>query len=350
MSARRSASALLLLCSLFACGGDAETPPLDELMLRDTLLAEPSVIAQLRPDVRQRLRARFTSERLRSDATTEVTVQQDAPLANQVLVMDAARHVAQRDALLTGSWQHIDQTVQAIAFIAPVAEHPTSTLPPLQGDISGNTILMEQRALEGEAGAVIEQLLKSSGAQRIERVVAWPIAALSAGGTVYVNAAWLTAMDVVGCGGGSNGGGSNPGGSGPTGAAQQSGSYMYLVGGEASQTAQAGGGDGSEDEGQEGVNRASGFGSCSSFDGCSKACDSTSSSCNSASSSCSYCNDPTGDKACCRACSTTSIAPRSPLVAYGALFWLMLPLAFLMLIEGRGSALRRMMSRIGRRS
>lgn len=359
MSARTSASALLFCCSLFACGGGEETPPLDELMLRDSLLAEPAVIAQLRPDVRQRLRARFSAERLRTDATTEFTTQQDAPLANQVLVMDAARFSAGRDALISGSLQRIDQTgqrTQAAAFIAPVGDHPASTLPPMQGDMSGETILMEQRALEGEAGAVIEQLLKSSNAQRIERVIAWPIAALSAGGTVYVNASWLTAMDKIGCSSGSNsGGGSNPG-TGPAGAAQHHGSYMYLVGGEAAQAAQEGGGEGSAEEGSDGVNRASGFGSCDScssgLDGCTKACDSTSSSCNSASSSCSYCNDPTGDKACCRACSTTAVAPRSPIVAYGALFWLMLPLGFLMMLDGRGSRLRRMMSRVraGRRS
>lgn len=361
MSARTSAAALFLIVSLFACGSGEETPPLDELALRDSLLAEPSVIAQLRPDVRQRLRARFVSERLRADAITEFTPQQDTPLANQVLGMDATRFSAGRDALIAGSWQQVDHTgqngqrTQAVAFTAPVAEQPTSTLPPMQGDMSGDTILMEQRALAGEAGAVIEQLLQTSNAQRVERVIAWPIAALSAGGTVYVNASWLTAMDKIGCSSGSNGGGSNSGGTAPAGAAQQNGSYMYLVGGETAGTAQQGGSEGSGEAGKEGVNRASGFGSCdscsSSFDGCNKACDSTSSSCNSTSSSCSSCNDPTGDKACCRACSTTSVAPRSPLVAYGALFWLMLPLGFLMLIEGRGNRLRRIMSRVrGRRS
>jgi hypothetical protein len=345
MHARASASALFFACSLFACGGGEESPPLDEMPLRDTLLAEPRSIAQLPTDVRQRLRARFSAERLRADATTEVSLQPGMTFANQVLLMDATRFSAGRDALLSGTWQELPQTAQATAFIAAVGSQPLAELPPLEGDLSGSTLLMEQHALTGEAGAVVEGLLRATSARRLERVVSLPLAALSANGTVYVNAAWLTAMDpqTTSC---SGGGGSNPGGAngagGPSGAT--GGSYMYLVGGEAAAAAAEASESGEGEDGQEGVNRASGFGDCSScnssLSSCNSACNSTSSACSSSSSSCSSCNDPTGDKACCRACAMTPAAPQSPLVAYGALFWLLLPFGFLALVDRRRARAR----------
>lgn len=386
MHVLRKLAALLVLPAAMAmaipgCGGGDDQPPLDEMTLRDVLLADPEVVAHLQKDARDRLRTRFHDQRLTPDAVTEVTVSSSLPLLNQVVTMDAARFHAGRDALLTGAWQTTNTGAEAVPFSAVVGTKPQAPLPPLGGDLSGDTLLSAERALEGQAGAIVEALIAMTGATKIERVTAWPIAALATMDTVYVNGSWLVAMDesATGCGaGGGSGGGGKTAPAGPP----QNGLYGYLVSGDGTGQDKAGGvgGDGTEGDGTdtiEGQNKASGSDFCSSSSSsCSNSCNSASNSCNSASNSCnsasnscsssasscsnsaSSCSDPnntdcdpTHDKECCRSCSmgsrTTNVVPQSPIMAFASLFWLLAPLGFLLMRENRiGAKLRRLHLRL----
>ena len=116
--------------------------------LRDVLLADPGVVAHLQKDARDRLRTRFNDQRLTADAVTEVTVSSSLPLLNQVVTMDAARFHAGRDALLTGAWQTTNTGAEAVPFSAVVGAKPQAPLPPLGGDLSGDTLISAERALE----------------------------------------------------------------------------------------------------------------------------------------------------------------------------------------------------------
>jgi hypothetical protein len=341
-------SALAVVSVLFACGGE-EQPPLDQLTLRDALLADPTVIAQLGSSARQNLSARFTDDRMRASATISVPLQTGAPLVTGVLAMDSVRFSTGMDALLTGTWRSTSVGAEALAFTAAIGTRPKGVLPAWAGDPSGITTLSEERALAGAAGAAVEELLRASGARQLERVVAWPVAALATDDTVYVNAAWLVALDEQAQGSGSAA--TSGGASSASKGTQLVGNYVYLATGEDSLHASSVNGTvdssdpSSSSSGTEPINGAtasSGSSLCdsssSSNSSCSS-CDNSNNSCNSSSSSttnnnsCSTSSCDPQDKACCRAC-TVGAVPTNPLVGYAALLWLFLPLGFLLSCEG----------------
>ncbi len=339
---RRNRFEMLLVFALFAlenCGGDAE-PPLEDMPLRDALLAEPGVIAHLSSKARQHLRERFATSRLLYDADTLLNGHADKPFLQQVAAMDAVRFAQGRDALLTGSWLVTSAGAQAVSFSASILAQPQNPLPPLGGDFSAETTLFEQRALAGPAGAAIEQLLASSGAQSVQRVVAWPIAALASADTVYVNAAWLVAMDEnsSGCGSAGNAGNFE---TSPTANANQGGLYGYLVSGGSGLDTSAGAGAAAAEgditeAGPHSPNQASSSDLCSSSSCKSSDCSTSdcnnSTDCNNNNNSCHSSDCDSSDKSCCRACTIAAPAP-NPLLGNGALLWLLLPLGFLLKSE-----------------
>lgn len=332
----RSLGALIVLLAVMACGsGGEEPPPLDEMTLRDALLAEPAVVGKLGVEPRQRLRSRFAVARLQAEPATEVRTAMGAqPMAAQpmdrVLALDAIRFAAGRDALLTATWQSTSSGAQAQPYTTIVAPAPEAPLPPLTGEPGGETLESESRALTGTAGAILEQLLRTTGATKLQRVVAWPIAALAMGDTVYVNGAWLVAMDEHGTGCHSGGGAPATAMPAPA-AAGQAGQYMYMTAGSDQSQLQR---SGATDEGQL-ASQAAALDELNQANG-SSICDT--SGCKAPSCEINLCSKPScdaDDKACCRACTIRGAATR-PFTGYGALLWMFAPLFFLLSFEPRG--------------
>ena len=172
---------------LVGCGDG--TPPLDELPLRDTLRAEPAVVATLDDSARQRLAARFEAAAT-DDATPDAIVERTTP-ASEVTSLDEARVRRAADALVVGTIGGGVARPVALGVVAP------TPLPPLEGELATTTAALEARALAGPAGARVRALLNASGAQRLERVVGWPAGAVAIGETIYVDASWLVALAPV---------------------------------------------------------------------------------------------------------------------------------------------------------
>ncbi|HSY40263.1 MAG TPA: hypothetical protein VLA79_12065, partial [Polyangia bacterium] len=175
---------------VFVGCGDG-TPPLDELPLRDTLRADPAVVAALGDSARQRLAARFEAA-VTDDATTDAVPLADRPTpASEVTSLDEARLRRAADALVVGT---IGDGVARPVAVGAAAQTP---LPQLEGEVATTTAALETRALDGAAGARLRALLAVSGAQRLERVVGWPAGAVAIGETIYVDASWLVALAPV---------------------------------------------------------------------------------------------------------------------------------------------------------
>ncbi len=175
---------------LVGCGDGS--PPLDELPLRDTLRADPAVVAALDDSARQRLAARFEAAAT-EDATPDAVAARPTP-ASEVTSLDEARLRRAADALVLGT---IGDGVARPLGLSAGAQTP---FPQLEGEVATTTAALEARALDGPAGARVRALLKASGAQRLERVVGWPAGAVAIGETIYVDASWLVALAPVGGG------------------------------------------------------------------------------------------------------------------------------------------------------
>jgi hypothetical protein len=171
---------------LVGCGDG--TPPLDELPLRDTLRADPAVVAALDDSARRRLAARF--EGAADDATSDVIADGPTPAA-EVTSLDEARGRRAADALVVGTIRG------GVARPVAVVASSQTPLPQLEGEVATTTAALESRALGGAAGARLRALLQASGAQRLERVAGWPAGAVAIGETVYVDASWLVALAPV---------------------------------------------------------------------------------------------------------------------------------------------------------
>ncbi len=104
--------------------------------------------------------------------------------------MDRARQARSADALVIG----VVGGGAAQAMPAGTQTAAASPLPPLEGAAATSTADLEARALNGAAGASLRELVAAAHAQRLERVVGWPVAAVAVGDTVYVNGAWLVAL------------------------------------------------------------------------------------------------------------------------------------------------------------
>jgi hypothetical protein len=169
---------------LFGCGDG--TPPLDELPLRDTLRAEPAVVAALDDSARQRLAARFEAA-ASEDATSDAVAASPTP-RGEVMLLDETRLRRAVDALVVGT------IGDGVARPSGEGVGDETPLPPLEGEVATSTAGLEARGLSGSAGPRLRALLLVSGARRLERVVGWPTGAIAIGETVYVDASWLVAL------------------------------------------------------------------------------------------------------------------------------------------------------------
>ena len=174
----------LLTLVLLGCGDG--TPPLDELPLRDTLRADPAVVAALGDSARQRLAGRFEAAGT-DDATSDPVADRPTP-ASEVTSLDETRARRAADALVVGT------IGDGVARPVSVGADVQTPLPELEGEVATTTAALEARALAGAAGARLRALLTVSGARRLERVVGWPVGAVAIGETIYVDASWLVAL------------------------------------------------------------------------------------------------------------------------------------------------------------
>ena len=177
------------LTTLVFVGCGDGTPPLDELPLRDTLRADPAVVAALDDSARQRLAARFEAA-VTEDVTSDVVADRPTP-ADEVTSLDEARDRRAADALVVGT------IGDGVARPVAVGAGAQTSLPQLEGQVATTTAVLEARALAGTAGVRLRALLTVSRAHRLERVVGWPAGAVAVGETIYVDASWLVALAPV---------------------------------------------------------------------------------------------------------------------------------------------------------
>ena len=138
------------LATLILVGCGDGTPPLDGLPLRDTLRADPAVVAALGDSARQRLAARFEAA-VTDDGTSDAVAEGPTP-ANEVASLDEARVRRAADALVVGT------IGDGIARPVAVAVSTLMPLPQLEGEVATTTAALEARALEGPAGTRLRDL------------------------------------------------------------------------------------------------------------------------------------------------------------------------------------------------
>lgn len=179
---------VIVLLYASACGSD--TPPLDQMPLRDALLSGSDSISQLDTDARQHLAARFEIERKKSTSPQSFAGATSASPEQALVQWDLARAAEGLDALLVG---RLAPTPQGWRF---------EPMPDTMTDVPSRCISAppemkprELRALCGRAGAILDQLATTMGARHLVRTERLPGAAIAALGVVYVNASWLIAME-----------------------------------------------------------------------------------------------------------------------------------------------------------
>ena len=176
--------------ALLLLAGCDQTPPFDQLPLRDTLRADPDVIASLPETSRMRLAARFEGARA-NDVTIDTLEPSNASTpAALVVALDGVRQRRQGEALIAG----LLNKGAAWAIRDCAAPSQAAPLPPFDGAPVAATATMERRALESEAGVAVRALLAASGAHHLHRVVGWPAGAVAIDDTVYVNGSWLVSL------------------------------------------------------------------------------------------------------------------------------------------------------------
>lgn len=196
---KRPIALAFLAANLAACTESTE-PPFDELPLRDALDADPAVIASMSAEARLTL-----AERLRE--ARRIQAEAAAPLVNPaedgktletsdveslILSLDHTREAEGNEPLVAASLAGRRLLVPPAHEMAKGAVNPA---PILEGaDSSSLTAEAEASALKGEAGFILVDLARQTQADRFVRVSGWPIGAVAAGKTVYVNGAWLVAM------------------------------------------------------------------------------------------------------------------------------------------------------------
>jgi hypothetical protein len=184
---------------LLACG--AEAPPLEELELRDALQAQPGVVAAMTLGARRDLARRLAdeSELFRTELVAgDADVWQAWP-EEQIRVADSFLEDRGEDAMVLSvvhlgdhegeleSWALDGHVLDGIQSVGP-------ELPLLEGLVAEETEALEAAALEGRAGAIVQDIVDESGASRLERVEGWPVGVVAIGDFVFVNGAWLVAM------------------------------------------------------------------------------------------------------------------------------------------------------------
>ncbi|MEZ4309858.1 MAG: hypothetical protein R3F14_17610 [Polyangiaceae bacterium] len=177
-----------------ACTASSD-PPFDDLSLRDLLRADPRVIASLPKEVRADLGDRLQAPLAPEDsAPVVVTAPTDLAAASLLYKVDALREADEKDAIVLASLHREGSEV----FLFPLSIAAEDPAPPerlwLDSEPDPDTGDLEQKALDGKAGAVLHAMGVHPADTRLVRVTGTPSGALLAGDEVFVNAAWLVAL------------------------------------------------------------------------------------------------------------------------------------------------------------
>ncbi|WP_437735786.1 hypothetical protein [Sorangium sp. So ce1335] len=201
----RRAAVLLGVAALGACS--AETPPYDDLPLRDALSAAPEVLAALPEEALHDLAVRLEEAHGAAGGETAIAGAEIASVPALVRSADAAREERGEDAVVLGALEpsaegFVLRAVASGASSASVAPErgPEGPLdrPVLSGEpASPETARLEEAALDGRAGVILADLARRAEAHDIIRVTGLPAGVVALDRTVYVNAAWLVALGAL---------------------------------------------------------------------------------------------------------------------------------------------------------
>lgn len=187
--------AACLLAFLGVPGCADPSPPFEDLSLRDALRADPEVIASLPPEARAEIADRLTAPADEGlEGAVEVQPGADAAAASLLLRADAAREADDRDAVVLADLQRTGPGF----VLLPLTITGAAPSPPerylLQAPADARTADIEQRALDGRAGAILHHMGVDPAEARLVRVTGFPVGALLFEGDAYVNASWLVAL------------------------------------------------------------------------------------------------------------------------------------------------------------
>ena len=201
-------AAFLVVVSILAVGGaslvgcaDSEAPPYDELMLRDSLRADPRSMETVPAPMKKALAERYERETETAEGSARIAAEPWRLSAQEmVTLVDEERAASSADAWVLAI---VEAEGDAVAAHPPKlrpskAGGEDDTLPPLpalEGEAAPETTRdAEARALRGRAGAILRRLLLETGATRVVRVSGWPTGAVVVDDTLYVNGSWLVSM------------------------------------------------------------------------------------------------------------------------------------------------------------
>jgi hypothetical protein len=203
---------LALLALLAGCGEEA--PPYAALPLRDTLQATPEVIAALPLETRREIARRFEESRqkdIEATSATSVASPPDLAIDSIALAIDETRETREQDALVLGEVEmNEDQIVVRLQGIEQTAIIGSALKDSLvwRGAPDAPTAFLEESALRGHAGRMLQQLSPQTENAELIRVTNLPLGAWAKDEKLYVNASWLVAMAALDDGTAMN----NPGG------------------------------------------------------------------------------------------------------------------------------------------
>ncbi|WP_437308971.1 hypothetical protein [Sorangium sp. So ce388] len=200
----RCAAVLLAIAALGACG--AETPPYEDLPLRDALSAAPEVLAALPQEALRDIGLRLEEAHGATGGETAVASAEIASVPALVRSADAAREELGEDAIVLGALEPAAEGFVLRSLVAergPEAPLDRSNLAPnlapiLAGEpASPETAQLEEAALGGRAGVILAELARRADARDLIRVTGLPAGVVARDRAVYVNAAWLVALGAL---------------------------------------------------------------------------------------------------------------------------------------------------------
>ncbi|WP_437929552.1 hypothetical protein WMF37_09865 [Sorangium sp. So ce291] len=192
----RCAAVLLASAALGACG--AETPPYEDLPLRDALSAAPEVLAALPEEALRDVALRLEEAHGAAGGETAIAGAEIASVPALVRSADAAREERGEDAIVLGALEPSAEGFVLRSLVAERRPEAPPDRPVLAGEPpSPETAQLEEAALDGRAGVILAELARRAGARDLIRVTGLPAGVVALDRTVYVNAAWLVALGAL---------------------------------------------------------------------------------------------------------------------------------------------------------
>jgi hypothetical protein len=191
-------SALLCAAALGVLGAcSTETPPYEELPLRDALSAAPDVIAALPEQALRDVAARLEEAHRAGGEEAAISEAGIPTVPALVRTADAAREEEEKDVIVLAAIEpRSPGFVLRGVGVGKVGEG-TLALPALEGDPATSTAALEEAALRGRAGAILGELGARVEARELIRTTGLPAGVVAMDGTMYVNASWLVALSAL---------------------------------------------------------------------------------------------------------------------------------------------------------